>query len=566
MELEYLAKKWALQNAVRYGGRAQLGAVIAKLVSEAPEVKKNLKALQGRIKKVVDEVNRLTKEKQLAELEKIAPELLEEKPKEEKKELKPLPKAEKGKVLMRLAPSPSGPLHIGHAYVLGLTALYCERYSGKLILRIEDTNPENIYEPAYRMLVEDAQWLTNGKVKEVVIQSERLHIYYDYAEKLFTMGKAYVCTCDPEVWKALTISKKACPCRELSADEQLLRWDKMFVEYEPGEAVVRIKTSLEDPNPAMRDWPALRINHHVHPKTGKKHRVWPLMNFSVAIDDHELGITHTIRGKDHKDNEKRQRHIFEAFGWEMPVHLYVGRINFTNLDLSTTKMRQAIERGAYKDWDDPRLPTLIALRRRGYKPEALLKYAGAMGLNESDKTISSEEFFKILDAFNREIVEPIADRYFFVKDPVELLVKNAQSLELHIPKHPSFPEKGKRHFSTGSRFLISKDDFEKLEKGKVYRLMDCLNLVFNGKEASFHSLTYEDYEKSGSAGIMHWLPAEKPLPKVKVTMPNGEALEGVGEEAMMELEEGAIVQLVRFGYSRLDKASKKLLEFYFAHK
>ena len=565
-----LARKWALQNAVRYNGKAQLGAVIAKLIGDQPKLKAKLKELQPELKKVVAEVNKLSVAKQRAELEKIAPELLEEKPKEEKKELKPLPKAKAGKVVMRLAPSPSGPLHVGHAYVLGLTAAYCKRYKGKLLLRIEDTNPDNVYPPAYQLLEKDAQWLTGQGVHKVLIQSDRLHTYYDYGEKLIAAGKAYVCTCDPDIWRTMIMEKKPCPCRELSTAEQHARWDKMFAEFEPGQAVVRIKTSVTDPNPAMRDWPAFRINHHVHPRQKTKHRVWPLMNLSVAIDDHENGITHTIRGKDHKDNEKRQKYIYDAFGWTVPEHMYVGRINFTDLSLSATEMRKGIEYEKYTDWDDPRLPTLLALRRRGYQPEALLKYAEAMGLHESDKTLPAHEFFKILDAFNREIIEPKADRYFFVWDPVTIDVANAPPLKPKLSKHPSFPKRGSRTIATGSRFYIAKDDKAKLKSGKVYRLMDCLNFTWKNKngKVEFHSQTHADYEKAGAAGIMHWLPADTTakLAKVKVRLPNNDVLEGLGEPDMLKLKPRAIVQLVRKGFCRLDDKHGEKLEFLFAHR
>src|SRR3989344_1308922 len=242
---------------------------------------------------------------QRKELESIAPELLEEKKKEEGPRLKPLPNAEKGKVIMRMAPSPSGPLHVGHAYVVGLTSALCKEYDGKFILRIEDTNPENIYSPAYDMIPEDINWLTHDQIDEVVIQSERLKEYYDYCEKLIEMGHAYVCTCDADAFRELAIARKACSCRSLTVEENQHRWDRMFLDYKPGEAVVRIKTDIDHPNPALRDWPAFRINDSKHPRKGTEFKVWPLMNFAVAVDDHLLCVTHSVRGKDHIDNEKK---------------------------------------------------------------------------------------------------------------------------------------------------------------------------------------------------------------------------------------------------------------------
>ncbi|MEM4336519.1 MAG: glutamate--tRNA ligase family protein, partial [Candidatus Woesearchaeota archaeon] len=277
--------KYVLQNSIKYNGKADLGSVIGKILSERPDFKKEIKKLQEDVKKVIKEVSKKKIEEQIQELKKIAPELLEKKEKEEKK-IPELKNAVSGKLVTRFAPSPSGPLHIGHAYLLGLIHAYNRRYNGKLILRIEDTNLENIYPPAYDMIVEDANWLTNHGVWEVQIQSDNIDRYYYYAEKLIKIKKAYVCLCSPEEFKSFIEKKQACPHREQPIDVQLERWKKMFSEYAEGSAVLRIKTDINHKNPAMRDWAAMRIKdveHGTHPRQGKKYRVWPLMNFAVAI-------------------------------------------------------------------------------------------------------------------------------------------------------------------------------------------------------------------------------------------------------------------------------------------
>jgi len=193
-------------------------------------------------------------------------------------------------------------------------------YKGKLVLRIEDTNPENIYDKAYELIEDDVRWLTDDNVAKVVIQSERLGIYYDYAEKLVQQGNAYTCTCNADEWRTLKNNGKSCPCRSLGVEEQTIRYAKMFNEYAEGEAVLRLKTDIQHNNPAMRDFAIMRINEHVHPKTGKEQRVWPLMILSVAIDDHELGITHVLNGKDHTDNSAKERMIMDFFGWKHPEY------------------------------------------------------------------------------------------------------------------------------------------------------------------------------------------------------------------------------------------------------
>jgi len=564
MDIKKDVRKYALQNAIHYKGKANPGAVIGKLLNDNPELKSKLKELSKDINAVISEVNKLGLEKQEAELKKLAPELLEKKEKPKLHVLKPLKGAEEGKIVMRIAPSPSGPLHIGHAYVLSLNSEYCRMYKGKLILRIEDTNPDNIYEPAYDLIPENAKWLTKDNVKQVVIQSERLHTYYDYAEKLVSKGNAYICTCSADKFRTLISKKQACPCRDLPVEEQHKRFDKMFSGYEPGEAVMRIKTDVKHPNPAMRDWPAMRINHTKHPKQGTKHKVWPLMNFSVAIDDHELGVTHSIRGKDHMDNEKRQKYIFDYFGWKTPTHLYVGRINFQGLELSATEAKKRIEYGEYSDWDDIRLPFMGSFQRRGYNPEAFIQFAIDMGVTQNDKTVSAEEFFKTLNHHNKILLDPVSDRYFFIKDPVEVEIAKAPEQKLELKLHPEDPERGTRRLESHDKFYLAEDDHKKLKTSKLYRLMDCLNFKKTTKGLAFDSTDYEKYKKSGEF-IMHWLPKSDKLVHVEVLMPDGKTASGLGETSLGKLNKGAVVQLERFGFCRLDKKTDDKLTFWFAH-
>ncbi|MBI4918775.1 glutamate--tRNA ligase, partial [archaeon] len=472
-----LLRNYALQNAVKHEGKAQIGSVIGKLIQVKPELKSQLKDISKEVQEIVNEVNDLSVEEQTKELQEKAPELLEEAPKEKRHGLKDLPNV-KGNVVLRFAPSPSGPLHVGHATVLSLNHLYAQKYKGKLLIRIEDTNPENIDPKAYELIPRDANWLTKNGVSQVIIQSSRLQIYHDYCERLIATGKAYVCTCDSEEFKKLVNNKEACPCREVPKQKQLVLWQRMFSDLKPGDAVVRIKTDLNNPNQAMRDWPAMRINDNPHPKV--KARVWPLMNFSVAVDDHEFGITHTIRGKDHMDNAKRQKYLLDDFQWSEPTHLFIGKTNFEGMNLSTSETRKKIEAGEYEGWEDIRLPFLGALRRRGYQPEAFLKFMEEMGISQNDKTVTKEDFFKAINYHNKEILDPSSNRYFFIKDPVEITVENAPEQDVELDLHPSFKERGQRKFKTKNKYYITKEDHEELKANKLYRLMDCINFKKKG--------------------------------------------------------------------------------------
>ena len=396
--LEKKARAYALKNAVSHGGKAQQESVISSLFNEGLK-KSEVSKYSMAVSDVVKEVNLLTAEAQEEEFEKLRNEISERKGRDG---LEELPGAKKGKVIMRFAPSPSGPLHIGHAMTASLSFLYVRKYGGKFYIRIEDTNPDNIFPQAYKMIESDCDWLFK-KEAEIIIQSYRMEIYYKYVEKLLKKKAVYVCSCSQNEFEKYVESKENCPCRNLDSRENMKRWKKMLDKkgFQPGDAVLRFKSNMKDKNPAMRDFPLARINLTPHPIQKTKYRVWPLMNLSVSVDDIELGITHAIRAKDHIDNAKRQEMIFKVLGKKPIWSGFLGRIKFTDMELSKTKIRQAIDAGVYKGWDDPKLPTLIALRKKGYKPEAFWKFAEQIGISENDKVMDKKDFFQLLDNFNK---------------------------------------------------------------------------------------------------------------------------------------------------------------------
>ena len=400
-DLKTKASAYALKNALAYKGKAQQGAVISSLFNEG--LKKNeVKKFVKDISKIINEVNKLSLEEQEKEFKNLKKDVSQRKVREG---LEELPNVKKGKVVMRFAPSASGGFHIGHAMTLGLIYVYIKKYGGKLYVRIEDTNPENIYKPAYKMIEQESKWLTNG-IAEIIIQSERMNLYYKYAEQLIKKNSAYVCTCSGDDFRKYVKEKKDCPCRKLNIKENLERWEKMLDKkgFKEGEAVLRFKSSggMKNKNPAMRDFPLARINLKKHILQKKKYRVWPLMNLAVTVDDIELGMTHIIRGKDHRDNAKRQEMIYEVLRKKFPWTGFLGKIHFKDFELSTTKIREAIEKKKFKGWDDKRLPTIASLKKQGYKPQAFWKFSEQVGLSETDKTIDKEEYFKLLNAFNRD--------------------------------------------------------------------------------------------------------------------------------------------------------------------
>jgi glutamyl-tRNA synthetase len=401
-ELEKKARVYALKNAISYKGKSAQGAVVSALFNEGLK-KQDMKKYSKKISEIINDVNSMSLEEQKKEFEKVSKLVSKRK---EREGLQELPNVPKSGVIMRIAPSASGALHVMHGINASFSYNYVLRYGGKMIVRIEDTNPENTYPKADKLITKDAEWLFKKKA-HIFVQSDRMELYYKYAKKLVKAGHAYVCTCPAEKFREHVKKQKDCPCRKLTSKENLERWDDMLSDegFKPGEAVLRFKTpgeGMKNKNPAMRDFPLARVNLTTHPRQKNKYRVWPLMNLAVSVDDIEMKMTHIIRGKDHMDNAKRQEMVFSALGKKYPWTAYLGRYHFKDMVLSTTKFRQGIESGKYKGWDDPKLPTIASLKKQGYKPEAFWKMAEHIGLSQVDKVIEKRDFFKLLNAFNKE--------------------------------------------------------------------------------------------------------------------------------------------------------------------
>jgi glutamyl-tRNA synthetase len=395
---EKFIRAYALKNAIEHDGKSVVGAVLAGLFNHGLK-KDKIKQEMPEIQKVLKEINKLSVEEQKVLFKKYE-KLIGHR--HEREGLPELPGAKKGKVVMRFRPAPSGPLHVGHIISNMISSLFVKEHGGKFYVVIDDTNPESTLKEAYVNHKKDCDWIF-GNVTKYVNSSDNMEKYYEYAERLLKKDKAYVCTCEKEDFKKLIDAKKACECRKLSIDKQLERWNKMLDKkgFGEGAAVLRFKSSIDDKNPAMRDFPLARINLTKHPKQGTKYRVWPLMNLAVSVDDIELGMTHVIRGKDHRDNAKRQEMIFKVFNKKSPWTFFIGRIKFTDLVLSKRKIEALIKKGKYSGWDDPRLPTLASLRKRKFKPESFAAFAEQRGLTEVDKVMSEKDFFKALSDSNK---------------------------------------------------------------------------------------------------------------------------------------------------------------------
>ena len=554
-ELEEIVFKHALLNAAKHKGSANPGAVMGSIMSSEPELRPRAKEIGPLSGKIVAQVNALSPEEQKAKMEELGV-ALEEKKQKKEEGLPKLPGKNKD-VVMRFAPNPSGPLHIGHARAAIPNGEYVKKYGGKFILRIEDTDPKRIYEPAYELIQEDLKWL-GIEPDEVYYQSDRFEIYYQYAEELIKRGAAYMCTCDGGEFKKLKDNCQACPCRDNTVEENMELWKK-FPEMEAGEAVLRVKTDINHKNPAIRDWVAMRIVEEEHPRMGTKYRVYPMMNFSVSVDDHLLGMTHVLRGKDHLANSEKQKYLYQHMGWEIPEFIHYGRLKMEDIALSTSKAMAGIEDGTYSGWDDPRLGTLKAIARRGIQPETITQLMVEIGIKMSDSAISWKKIYGL----NRNIIEQKVNRYFFVPNPVKIDIADVPEEDLGLaierPLHPDFEERGNRTLVFNSEVYIPQVD---LSDG-ISRLMDAVNVEIKDNDVVFHSKSFED-ARDAKARIIQWVPTD--AIKAKVVMDDASVIEGLCEVDCKDLKVGDIVQFERFGFARLDEIKDDELIFYYAHK
>jgi len=557
-EIRELIEKYALQNAVKYNAAPNAGAVMGKLMGERPELRSRAKEISPLVAEVLAEVKKTSPEEWKTRLEAIAPELLVQlsEKKEPDKGLPELDGAEKG-VVMRFAPNPNGPPTLGSARGIIVNSEYVKKYGGKFIIRFDDTDPvkKRPMPEAYGWYLEDCEWL-GAKPDQVIVASERIEQYYPIAEELIRRGGAYVCRCPQAAFKEHKEKGIECSDRAQSIEENLDLWQKMLDgSLKEGEAVLRVKTDMHHKDPAIRDWPAFRIVTAPHPLVGDKYRVWPLLDFESAVEDHLLGTTHIIRGKDLADSGSRQRYLYSYLGWEYPRVIHWGRVKIHQFgSFSTSKLRKAIEAGEYSGWDDPRVPTVRAMRCRGIRSEALRKFMIDLGVGETDISLSMDSIY----AENRKLVDPEANRRFFVWEPVALEIEGDVPLLARAPLHPT-DDRGFREIPAGNKLFICRSDLEGSRVGDVIRLKDLCNVEITGLEPAKARFLGKDMGKR--TRIIHWAPADGV--KVRVLKPDGMD-EGLGEAGIAE-ELGKVVQFERYGFVRVNKIGEPIVA-YFAHR
>ena len=556
-----LIRHVALQNVLEYEGKAAVGSVIGRIMGMRDDLKRHGKAVTGLVAKEVGQANTMASEQGLeavrSVLEKEAPHLLEKREAKARREgLPDLNNATKGKVVLRFAPNPNGPLSFGHARGLVINSTYREMYDGEFILRFDDTDTK-VKPPmleAYDQIQQETEWLIGRKPDRVVVASDRIETYYEHATTMLEQGFGYVCRCSADEFKEYRVSKTNCPCRTQTPQDNMVFWKRMLNgNFKPGEAVVRVKTDMTLKNPALRDWPALRLQDtkthpHPRPEIGSTYTVWPLLDFQSAVEDHLQGVTHIIRGKDLMDSTRKQTLLYEHFGWTYPETMYWGRVKVHEWGgFSTSQMRTDIEDGTYSGWDDPRLPTLAGLRKRGTQALALRNFWLELGITQKDISVPLATLY----AHNTKVVDDEAPRMSFVRHAVSFDVVGDYEPTLELPHHPNHPHMGVRRWSLeNGKIWLEGDDLEKMD----LRLKEFADVALHDREAHLESI-----ERSDKRPIVHWLSDQNSIEGVLVGTKDDTCFRIEGRMERHKHQTGTIVQLERVGYARIMEDGSLLL-------
>ena len=422
-EIQIIIRKYSLQNAILFNGKANTKSVLGKIFPILQKKGLSPKEIIPLVEKIVKEVNKISLNDQIKELEKIAPDLLVKEKKERDYSLPELPNAIYGKVVTRFPPEPNGYLHIGHAKAAVVDYEYAKKYDGKFILRFDDTNPLNADEKFYSAQKKDLEWL-DIKWDEEYCTSNNLEKHYELAEKLINQDNAYICDCSPDDIKKNRSIKKNCKCRNNSTGENLDYWKNIISSSKDG-MVLRLKGKMDSNNTAMRDPTLFRIIEFPHPLQGDKYRVWPTYDFAGAIEDSLSGVTHPFRTKEYELRDECYFYLLDLLKLRKPNLMEFARLSIRGMPVSKRKIKPLIDKNLVNGYDDIRLPTLMGLKKRGILAESIKKFVISQGISKVESIVS----FSLVEAENRKILDPITKRYFFVSNPIEINVINAKKME-----------------------------------------------------------------------------------------------------------------------------------------
>ena len=497
-------------------------------------------------------------------------------------------------VYTRFPPEPNGYLHIGHAKSICLNFSTAKKYGGKCNLRFDDTNP----------VKEDTEYVESikGDVKWLGFQWDELYFASDYFDKmvdcaiaLIKKGSAYVCDLSAEEIRmsrgTLTEPGRESPYRNRSVEENLRLFQEMKEgKYKDGEKVLRAKIDMASPNINMRDPVIYRIAHASHHNTGDKWCIYPMYDYAHPLEDAIEQITHSLCTLEFEDHRPLYDWVLRELDWEMPPQqIEFARLNLTNTVMSKRYLKALVDSGDVEGWDDPRMPTIAGLRRRGYTPSAIRDFCDRIGVSKANSTVD----ISLLEHCIREDLKTGVESRMVVMDPLKVVITNYPediTEEVDIENNKEIEEMGSRKVPFSRELYVERDDFMEVPEKKYFRLFPGNEVRFKGayfltcneviKDGSGRikelHCTYDPETKSGSGfegrkvkGTIHWVEAKTAVPiKVRVydyLMIEGEKGENVmnpdslrimdamAEPALADASAGERFQFFRQGYYIADQ-------------
>lgn len=441
------------------------------------------------------------------------------------------------KVITRFPPEPNGYLHIGHAKSICLNFSLADEFNGETNLRFDDTNPIKEDTEYVESIKEDVKWL-GFDWDNLFFASNYFDTMYEKAVLLIKKGKAYVCDLTPEEIKeyrgSLTEPGKDSPYRNRSVEENLNLFERMKNgEFKDGEKVLRAKIDMASPNINMRDPIIYRIAHSTHHNTGDEWCIYPMYDFAHPLEDAIEGVTHSICTLEFEDHRPLYDWIVKECEMEnVPRQYEFARLNMTNTVMSKRKLKLLVDEGIVDGWDDPRMPTIAGLRRKGYTPKSIRNFCSEIGVAKSASTVDEQ----MLEYFIREDLNVSAERAMAVINPLKLVITNypeGQSELLPVEKNPNDKEAGTKNVTFSRELYIEREDFMENPPKKYFRLfpgnevrlrgayfVKCTDVIKdeNGNVTEIHC-TYDPETKSGSGftgrkvkGTIHWVDANNAVP------------------------------------------------------
>ena len=556
------AEEGALVNASKHGGKAEVGAVIGRLLAEFPELRSKSATAAKEARAIVDRVNALSPPEQAAILSSKYPGAEKAPEREGRVGLPPLPNAVVGKTAFRLPPEPSGFMTVGHAMAFTINFLYKQTYRGELWLRFEDTNPRKVAPQYYESFRRGIDWLSIKCDHEKNV-SDDIPLIYRYGKTLVEQGDAYACSCDEAKVKRLRFEGTPCEHRAKPMEDNLEVWDGLLSKrYKEGEFVIRLKGDMQNPNYSLRDTNLFRVIDKPHPLTGTRYSLWPTYDLANAVEDELCGITHVLRSSEFRN--ELQQVIRDRLKFRPLEVIQFSRFNFKGTPVAKRLLRPLVEQKLVSGWDDPRMPTVDGLKRRGILPSAIREFTLQVGYTKTEH----EYDWSILLAVNRKLLDPVSKRLFFVPDPVPLEVQGAPKKKATIPLHPQ-KDLGRRTIETEGRFYVPSADLKSMEKGQVFRLMDLYNVEVTS--AGKHpKAKYAGDALIADTRKLQWVTEAHVDTTVLVPgalfLDDGTfnkdglgELDGFAEQTTSELPVGDIVQFPRVGFCRLDSPGSFIL-------